>query len=47
MYEKTSDIAEMNEKFYSEAQKFVLAIEKVNKDSFDDQDSFRPNCSII
>ena len=40
MYEKTSDIAEMNEKFYSEAQKFVLAIEKVNKDLTSTQDSF-------
>ena len=40
MYEKTSDIADMNEKFYSEAQKFVLAIEKVNKDLTSTQDSF-------
>ena len=30
----------MNEKFYSEAQKFVLAIEKVNKDLTSTRDSF-------
>ena len=37
---RKQDIAEMNEKFYSEAQKFVLAIEKVNKDLTSTQDSF-------
>jgi len=40
VYEKTSDIAEMNEKFYSEAKNFVDAIEKVHKDLTSTQTSF-------
>tara|TARA_Y100000589_G_C27164213_1_gene634083 strand:+ start:997 stop:2094 length:1098 start_codon:yes stop_codon:yes gene_type:complete len=40
VYEKTSDIAEMNEKFYDEAKNFVDAIEKVHKELTSTQSSF-------